>query len=314
MKVGLFLPLEPELRSPPQQFAAVVEIAMAAETLGYHSVWIASRHFSPAYASVGSPLVLLASVARDTSRIVLGTSVVSLPLEDPLRLAEDFATADCLSSGRIRLGVGTGDDPPAFARLGVDYERRRETMSERLPILIETLEGSDLHPAVTNPRGKVAMAAQTKGGAAWAGSLGIGLLQGRSEPAVLDVDTSQRDAAVAYRAVHPKGPVVTARNVWTGSPDDQLLAAAFARHDKYLRSRGRPGLPDDLTEAGTKLNIVFGTPTEIAERLIESMMQIGTDELLLTVDPGGLALDKIISRIENMAEAFGLTVYNYPSH
>lgn len=282
------------------------EVGKAAEELGYDSLWIASRHFSPGYASVGSPLVLLAALAQATTRIVLGTSVVSLPLEDPMRLAEDFATLDCLCAGRARLGVGTGDDPPAFALLGVDYDRRRELMSERFPVLLEMLEGPDLHPAVDGAREKVAMAAQSKGGATWAGSLGVGLLQGRSEPGVTDVDSSQAEAAAAYRSVHPVGKVVTARNAWVGLADDQLLAEALARHDAYLRSRGRRGLPDDLTEAGNKLNITIGTPTEIRDHLTLTMNKIGSDELLLTVDPGGLALDEVIIRLSALAGAFGL--------
>ena len=72
----------------------------------------------------------LAAGAERTRRIPLGTAVVTLPLEDPVRVAEDAAVLDALSGGRVELGVGSGADPAVFAAFGKDLGRRREDLGE----------------------------------------------------------------------------------------------------------------------------------------------------------------------------------------
>lgn len=76
-----------------------------AEELGFDSVWVRQRHLQPA---VSSPVTLLAAASQRTSRISLGTAVIPLGLENPLRLAEDLATIDILSGGRLNPGVSVG--------------------------------------------------------------------------------------------------------------------------------------------------------------------------------------------------------------
>lgn len=309
MDVGVFLPLEPAGQSPQGLYREVVDIGRSAEDLGYHSLWCASRHLSPDYASVPAPMVLLAAVAEATDRLVLGTSVVSLPLEHPVRLAERFATLDALSGGRARLGAGSGDDPPAFEAMAADFDSRREETSRRLPLLLAALEGEPLagglklHPEVAEPRRKVGLGVQSAGGAAWAGSQKVMLLQGRSEPGRPDPTESQRAAAEAYRAEHPTGRVVTSRNVWVGDLDDPLLAEAVARYDTYLRSRGREALPEGLESAVERMNILSGEPEEAARRVVENVAPISPDELLVTVDPGGLPAGEVQKRLAALAPA-----------
>lgn len=311
MQIGVFLPMEPAGRSAAEQYAHVLDVAQMAEELGYSSLWIASRHLSPDYASVPSPLVLLAAVASRTSSIALGTSVVTLPLENTVRLVEDFAVCDALSVGRTRLGIGSGDDEPAFKAMGIDFDNRQEINSTQLPALLDILDsgsvgGLPLHPSVEAGRSKVYLAAQSGRGAAWAGSLGVGLLQGRSEPKAYEPTASQTRAAEAYRLQNPNGRVVTARNVWVGSPDDALFDEALARYDAYLRSRGREPLPQEKKEAIRKLNVVFGEADAVAKELRARVAPIAPDELLITVDPGGLPAGEVEKRVTAMAQAFGL--------
>jgi alkanesulfonate monooxygenase SsuD/methylene tetrahydromethanopterin reductase-like flavin-dependent oxidoreductase (luciferase family) len=91
----------------------VVDLFVAAEELGYDSGWVAQHHLQPRYGRLPAPLVLLAGVAARTERIQLGTAVSVLPLEDPLRLAEDAAVLDELSGGRGRdLGPRPGLPAP----------------------------------------------------------------------------------------------------------------------------------------------------------------------------------------------------------
>ena len=76
-----------------------------AEALGFDSVWLRDRHLQP---GISSPVAIMAAASQRTSRIELGTAVIPLGLENPIRLAEDLATVDVLSGGRINPGVSVG--------------------------------------------------------------------------------------------------------------------------------------------------------------------------------------------------------------
>ena len=312
MDIGVFVAAEPHERGPAEDLQEFVDLAQAVEELGYKSLWTASRHFSPGYAAIPSPLVVFAAVAERTSTLVFGPSVVTLPLENPYRVAEDFAVLDALSGGRARLGVGSGDDPPAFEAMGVPFDERAGLLSSQLPLLLEILQGGDagagmtLYPAVADALDKVALGAQSARGAAWAASMGIGLLQGRSEPNSWDPTMSQGRAAEAYRAVHPGGRVVTARNAWVGNLQDPELLDGIRRYDEFMKSRGRPGMPEDTDEAIRKMNISAGPADRLARELAASVASIAPDELVVTVDPGGLEASDRLKRLTALAEAFGL--------
>ncbi len=76
-----------------------------AEALGFDSVWLRDRHLQP---GISSPVAIMAAASQRTRRIELGTAVIPLGLENPFRLAEDLATVDILSGGRINPGVSVG--------------------------------------------------------------------------------------------------------------------------------------------------------------------------------------------------------------
>lgn len=313
MDVGVFLAMEPHERNPQEDYAELIDLAQQIEELGFNSLWLASRHFSPHYAALPSPLVLLAAAAARTKRIHLGTCVVSLPLEKPERIAEDFATLDAVSYGRGRLGVGSGDDPPSFKALGVDFDERAGLNSKLLPRLLEVLAGVELdggvslYPPVENSASKVALGAQSARGASWAASQGVGLLQGRAEPNSLDPTVSQVRAAGAYREVHPGGRVVTARNAWVGTLEDAELMEGLERYDRAMKARGRSGLPEDPKGALAKMNMIAGSPESLVKQLKALVSDIQPDELLVTPDPGGLEGSDRMKRLTQLAEAFGLS-------
>jgi alkanesulfonate monooxygenase SsuD/methylene tetrahydromethanopterin reductase-like flavin-dependent oxidoreductase (luciferase family) len=312
MDIGVFIAAEPHNRGPAEDLHEMIDLAQAIEELGYRSLFTASRHFSSGYAAVPSPLVLFAAVAERTTTLEFGPSVVTLPLENIHRLAEDFAVLDAISGGRAVLGVGSGDDPPAFAAMGVEFDERAGMLSQTIEKFLDILQGGDagagmtLYPPIENALDKVALGAQSARGAAWAASLGIGLQQGRSEPNSWDPTVSQVRAAEAYRAVHPSGRISTARNAWVGTVDDPELWEGIRRHDEFLKSRGLSGMPEDPKEALRKLNVRTGTPEGLAIDLKGCVASIKPDELLITPDPGGLEASDRLKRLTALAEAFGL--------
>ena len=122
-----------------------LEMFAAAEELGYDVGWIAQHHFLNGDGRLPSVFPFLAAAAQRTRRIQLGTGVVTLPLDDPLRVAEDAAFVDTVSGGRLQLGLGTGGDPLTFSAFGLDVDARRERYAEGFRILQDALAGRPIN-------------------------------------------------------------------------------------------------------------------------------------------------------------------------
>jgi alkanesulfonate monooxygenase SsuD/methylene tetrahydromethanopterin reductase-like flavin-dependent oxidoreductase (luciferase family) len=127
-------------RTPGELYAELLEQAQAADELGFDSFWIAEHHFHE-YGAVPRPPVWLAAAAQRTRRIRLGSAVVVLPFDNPLRTAEDYAMVDVLSGGRLNLGVGSGYLKHEYAGFGLDIEEKRARFDEALDIVLEAWTG-----------------------------------------------------------------------------------------------------------------------------------------------------------------------------
>src|SRR5215831_17537510 len=149
MHVGLVMECDyREGRTQEEAFAEAMDIAEIAETDGLDGVWLAERHFAmhrrptdpmgagiPSIAAV--PLVLGAAIAARTSRVRIGTGVSVLPLCHPIRTAEEAATVDQISKGRLDFGVGRSGFPRAYSGYGVRYDESRERFQESLDLILK---------------------------------------------------------------------------------------------------------------------------------------------------------------------------------
>lgn len=138
MKIGIALPIFGKYARRDE----ILETALAAEGLGYDSIWVSDHVVVPDHHNVFGevfydPLISLGFIASVTSRIALGTSVLVLPYRNPLVLAKSVSSLDALSEGRVVLGIGSGWLKGEFEALGVDYTKRGHITDEYIKIMKE---------------------------------------------------------------------------------------------------------------------------------------------------------------------------------
>ena len=134
MKFGVFYVLESPDGDFKRAYDEMLGQAEYAEELGFDTIWLAEHH-STAYGSIPNPAVAMAAIAERTKTIELGTLISVLPLQNPIRIAEDYAMVDVISGGRLKFGVGRGYQPTEFKMLGVSMEETRARFKEELEII-----------------------------------------------------------------------------------------------------------------------------------------------------------------------------------
>jgi alkanesulfonate monooxygenase SsuD/methylene tetrahydromethanopterin reductase-like flavin-dependent oxidoreductase (luciferase family) len=127
----------PEEHTPRALFSDLLEQAVIGEELGFKAIWLAEHHFTR-YGLGASSLVIASNIAARTNRIRLGTAVLIPPLHHPVRLAEDTATLDILSDGRLDVGFGRGASSTEYGNFGVDHAESQARYRETIE-MVETL-------------------------------------------------------------------------------------------------------------------------------------------------------------------------------
>ena len=122
-------------RSESEAFDEAMEQVDAAERLGLDVMWLAELHFEPRRSVLSAPLSIASAIAARTRRIKIGIAVQVLPLCHPLRLAEEAATVDQLSHGRLIFGVGRSGVAQTYEAYGVSYAESRDRFREILDIV-----------------------------------------------------------------------------------------------------------------------------------------------------------------------------------
>src|ERR671925_318450 len=136
MRFGLFFQIpEVDGQSHAERYTEMLELVALAESLGFDVAWLAELHFGGAFSLLANPLMMVPLIAQRTRRIRIGTAVTLLPLQHPLSIAEQAATADVLSGGRLEFGVGRGSIPSQFHGFRVAVAENRARFDEALEIV-----------------------------------------------------------------------------------------------------------------------------------------------------------------------------------
>jgi alkanesulfonate monooxygenase SsuD/methylene tetrahydromethanopterin reductase-like flavin-dependent oxidoreductase (luciferase family) len=319
-------------------YRLALELFTIAEELGYDSGWVAQHHFLNNGARLPSTLAFLAAAAERTRRIGLGTAIVILPLEDPLRVAEDAAVVDTISGGRLQLGLGTGGDPLTFAAFGQDVAARRERYAEGVRVIRDTLAGLPINgteavlypPAPTLTRRLWESTLSPEGGAR-IGRNGNGLLLARTAFLSSDpTDVNQLPVAQAYLGVLADLPLSRARGRGLGGEgsdrvpeseslpriglsravypaDDRRTAVAHLEHGvaEYVDSMiARGHFPRGLSQEAyfARSHIHYGHPEEVIASLRADRIVPMTTDLIVQVHPGHPTPDQLVTALERIAK------------
>ena len=300
--------------APPERYRLGIEQIVHADRLGFDTAWVAQHHFHEDEGGLPAPLVFLSHAAARTKRIRLATGIITLPLEMPLRVAEDASVLDMLSGGRLEIGVGPGGNLSAFQAFGLDPTARHRLMAGNLDVLRrawrgETLEGGDkLYPADPTLADRIWQATFSAEGGRIAGAAGDGLLLSRTQPRPAErpdmtIDEIQAPILDAYYGALPSGRaprVLASRSVFVA--DSRAEAMRWAAEGLQI-ARARRGLSGGtLAEWLVEANSHVGTPADVIESLAAEKTLERTTELSVQVHSIDPPHPLILRSLELMAE------------
>ena len=327
MEFGMFhqFPALPG-RSERDAFVEAFAQIDAAERWGLDVMWLAELHFDPQRSLLSAPLSIASAVAARTSRIKIGIAVQVLPLCHPLRLAEEGATVDQISQGRLIFGVGRSGLPRTYEDYGVSYAESRDRFAEVLDIV----EQAWSQPAVSyegkyysfknitvapkplqKPLPPIRIAAASPDTYPAVGERGLPIFINARYGSFSEFVPEIRRYREAYAAAgHPgRGQVYLRVPTYVAETEAQARAEAEESLMHFYREQaGR--LRDSLTRAGTRAiegraerlkrienltyeealtgQVLIGTPDIVTERLRMLQVEIGIDGILAELNCGGL--------------------------
>ncbi len=143
LRFGTFMaPFHPPEHNPTLSLQNDLDLLVHMDQLGFDEAWIGEHH-SAGSEIIASPEIFMATAAERTSRIKLGTGVVSLPYHNPLWVAERMVLLDHLTKGRVMLGLGPGALPTDAAMLGLEPSQMRPLLEEYMDVLMHLLTSEE---------------------------------------------------------------------------------------------------------------------------------------------------------------------------
>jgi alkanesulfonate monooxygenase SsuD/methylene tetrahydromethanopterin reductase-like flavin-dependent oxidoreductase (luciferase family) len=313
MEFGIFHEFLSAGAAQPVSFAQSFEQIAAAEAWGLDILWVAEIHMNPTRCLVSSPLTVLSAVAARTNRIRIGPAVQLLPLGHPLRLAEEAATLDQISGGRLVFGVGRSAFPGAYRAYGISYEESQVMFAESLAIIRNVwtnpqashaghywrFDGFTLVPRpVQTPHPPIRIAASRPETYAAIGTLGYPLLCALRASAIDDLAANLRAYRAAWaEAGHPGAPRAYLQiPILVGETQAEAEAAAkdgLMRFASYRADLVRGPLTYDVA---LRQKGFVGTPDHVASRIAALREATGIDGLSAEINVGSLMTHEQVMR------------------
>lgn len=301
--------------TPNEIYQNALELFVAADELGFDVFWIAQHHFTGHVGRMPAPFPFLAVAAERTKRLRLGTSIIILPLETPLRVAEDAAVVDTLSNGRLELGVGSGSDFKEFEAFDVDPESRFVKTTEGFQLLKRAFQGEalgengqHLFPPVPSLVNRLWQSAGSERGAEFVAKNGAGMLLPRAAGGVdNETDLLQLKAAEHYidcwqESEPPR--IGLSRSIYLGADQQSVLNEIGEGMMRDVGGRIRKGsLPDNLPleEYCRIMHLSYGHPEQVAAMLQKDRVLPHTTDLILQFSPCFPPLDQALKMLEQTA-------------
>lgn len=275
-----------------------------AEDLGLHSIWLPEMHFSPG--ATPSPLVALAAFAARTRRLRLGTTSLLLPIHPPAQIAEEVATLDHLSGGRVLLGVGRGFRARLFAGFGVEPASKRDRFDAALDAIFEAwrkpAERGSLRP-LQDPHPPILVAAFGRKGLLQAARRGFPYLASPLESLQVLQENLEFHRENLAPGIDPDSlgvPVIRTVHIAGSDAEERRILEALEREARRMAG----SVPRALARAaqGNLLDrVVVGTLNRVADILGDYRRRIGLDLLIARVAVPGASPRESEASLERLA-------------
>ena len=284
-------------------FREFVERNVEAESLGYHSTFLVEHHFT-GFGQVSATLNLLTWIGARTTSLRLGTAVIVLPWHNPVLLAEQIATLDLLSNGRVDAGIGKGYRMKEFEGFSISMDEADARFEECLEVMLKawTSDTPWSHqgtywqynevvvepPSTQKPHPQIWMGAGSPRSVKQVAQLGFNMLLGQFDSFEMiaeEVALFKSEVESLGRVFDPMS-VAVARSVNlvdSTAEYDQALESRMAARRRTQNLALRPDFQDtrDSAEAGT----IYGSPEQVSEK-IQALHDIGIEYVLLNAPAG----------------------------
>jgi alkanesulfonate monooxygenase SsuD/methylene tetrahydromethanopterin reductase-like flavin-dependent oxidoreductase (luciferase family) len=313
----------------------------AAERWGLDAMWLAELHTAPERSVLAAPLTIASAVAARTKHLKIGTAVQVLPLCHPLRLAEEAATVDQISKGRLIFGVGRSGFPRVYQAYGVNYGESRERFAEVLDILQRawtedafSFHGKYYHfdnvrqspKPYQKPYPDIRIAANSPDTFVESGTRGVPIFVAVRLGTLSELAPNIRAYREAWKAAgHAgEGKVFLRAPVYVGATAAAARSEPEASIMYFYRFLGER-LEESATQAGVRAiedraargrrlrditydealrdKIIVGTPEQVADRLMQLRDELGLDGILAELNCGTrIPNDRIMNSLQLLCE------------
>jgi alkanesulfonate monooxygenase SsuD/methylene tetrahydromethanopterin reductase-like flavin-dependent oxidoreductase (luciferase family) len=327
MHFGIFMEFETRQgHSQADAFRDGFALVEEADRLGLDGVWLGEMHFNPARSVLSAPIVVASSIATRTRRLRVGMAVQVLPLNNPLRIAEEAATVDHISQGRFDFGIGRSGNPRAYDIYGIPYEESQARFREALEIILQAWKGERFSyhgqyyrfdNAIVSPRPyqqphpPIRMAATTEETFPRVGEMGLPIFVGLRGMDIPELRTHLQAYRKAWQeAGHAgSGDVFVRIPVYASptergaveEPKDSIMYYYSRQADLTRSAVGRAGAgPAERRQARAErlssltydeilhTKVAFGTAAQLIDRFAQLREELGLNGIVAELNAGGL--------------------------